>query len=337
MRAPSFWQTRGLAARLLWPASRAYDWAGRWSRGRVRPQTAGLPVICVGNLVAGGAGKTPLALSLLHMLARRGLAAHAITRGYGGREAGPLRVDPERHHPLEVGDEALLLARAAPTWVARDRVAGARAARAAGAQLVVLDDGYQNPHLKKDLAVLVVDGGYGFGNGEVIPAGPLRETVAAGLARADLIVVLGEDRVGLSQQIPRLFTAGDMPPLLHAEIRPHDPDRRLEGRRLLAFAGIARPEKFFASLRGLGASIAEQKAFGDHHRFTDAELADLEQRAAALEAALITTEKDWVRLPPSLRSRVARLAVEVEWQEPAALGRLLDAFLAGHDLGRTID
>lgn len=334
MRAPSFWQNRGVISTLLLPASQVYGWAGRRLRARVQPREAGLPVICIGNLVAGGAGKTPLALAVIGLLKQRGIAAHAITRGYGGSMSGPLRVDPARHGADAVGDEALLLARSAPTWVAHDRVAGARAARAAGAQVVVLDDGYQNPSLKKDFSILAVDGGYGFGNGQIIPAGPLREGVGDGLARADLVVVMGEDRVGLMQQLPPLLAAPHGAPaaLLQARVQPSDPDHRLEGRRLLAFAGIARPEKFFASLRAAGASILMQETFGDHHRFTENELAILQQRAGELKAELITTEKDHVRLPKRWRDRVGALAIEVVWDDADALSAVLHAFLTRHGL-----
>ena len=174
MRAPEFWARDGGFAALLAPLGLSYDLAGRLHRALARPHSVPVPVICVGNLVAGGAGKTPLVIALVEALATRGQRAYCLTRGYGGCEAGPVRVDPAAHDAKRVGDEALLLARIAPTWVARDRAAGARAASAAGAGIIVMDDGFQNPHIAKDLSLLAVDGAYGFGNAKVMPAGPLR-------------------------------------------------------------------------------------------------------------------------------------------------------------------
>src|SRR5437764_3262739 len=193
MRAPEFWhEPPGLAANLLAPVGAAWDIAARLRRAVARPYRAPLPVVCVGNLVAGGSGKTPIVLSLAGMLREAGIAVHIVTRGYGGDLAGPVRVDPGRHDAIAVGDEALLLAAQAPCWVARDRAAGIAAAAEAGAAIVLLDDGFQNPSVAKDLSLVVVDSEYGFGNGRVMPAGPLREPVAPGLARADAIVLIGD-------------------------------------------------------------------------------------------------------------------------------------------------
>src|SRR3954447_17813859 len=184
MRAPEFWDAPpGLAAGLLAPLGTVWNGAGALRRAVARPYRAPVPVICVGNLVAGGSGKTPVVLSLLEWIAGNGIRVHTVTRGYGGRLAWPLRVDPTRHDAVSVGDEALLLAQRAPCWVARDRAAGCREAAAAGAAIIVLDDGFQNPGVAKDLSLIVIDAAYGFGNGHLIPAGPLRESVGAGLAR----------------------------------------------------------------------------------------------------------------------------------------------------------
>jgi tetraacyldisaccharide 4'-kinase len=255
-------------------------------------------------------------LSLVQRAQARGLAAYCLTRGYGGSLAGPVAVDPKRHTAAVVGDEALLLAEAAPSWVARDRVAGAAAAAAAGAQLVILDDGFQNPRLAKDLALLVIDGAYGFGNGRLIPAGPLREPIAAALARADAIVLLGADEAGIA---PQLGTT----PILHGRLAPVG-DGEFVGVPVVAFAGIGRPEKFFRTLTELGARILGRHAFADHHRYTDGELAALADEAARTGARLITTVKDAVRLPPHWRERVAVLKVEIAWQDEAAVATLLD-------------
>ncbi|HZT52335.1 MAG TPA: tetraacyldisaccharide 4'-kinase [Stellaceae bacterium] len=318
--APEFWARDGIAAHLLQPLAWAYEAAGAARRALARPWRAPVPVICVGNLVAGGAGKTPVALSLAHRLAARALRPHLLSRGYGGRLPGPVRVDPATHDAAAVGDEPLLLARAAPTWIARDRAAGAQAAVAAGAGVIVMDDGFQNPALAKDLSLLVVDGDYGFGNRRVMPAGPLREPVAAALARADAAVLMGEDRCGMAAALAGL-------PLLRARLIPAAP-AALDG-PVVAFAGIARPEKFFASVAAAGMRLVARHGFADHRAYRERELARLAAEAAALGARLVTTAKDAVRLPPAWRARVAVLEVEVLWQDEAPLDRLLAAAAAG--------
>jgi len=318
MHAPDFWAEDGTLATLLAPLGAGYDLAGRLRRALVPSVSADIPVICVGNLVAGGAGKTPVVLALVEALAARGAAVHCLSRGYRGRTPGPRRVEAARDSAAEVGDEALLLARAAPSWVARDRAAGARAAIAAGAQVLVLDDGFQNPALAKDLSLVVVDGAYGFGNRRVMPAGPLRETVARGLARADAVVLLGRDERNLGVAL------GSGLPVLTAKIAPRPGSESLAGRKTLAFAGIGRPEKFFATLVELGAELAETRAFPDHHPYSAGELQGLRERAQALGAALVTTEKDAVRLTPEQRDGIEVLAVAVAWDDPAALQALLD-------------
>jgi tetraacyldisaccharide 4'-kinase len=277
-----------------------------------------IPVICVGNLVAGGAGKTPVALSLLAAMMARGLAPHVLSRGYGGTEAGPLRVDPARHEAGHVGDEALLLAAVAPTWVARDRAAGARAIADAGGEVIVMDDGFQNPAVIKDLSLLVVDGAYGFGNGRLIPAGPLRERVADGLARADAVVLLEPDTQGLASRLSARL------PVLRARIAPTADGRRLSGTRVFAFAGIGRPEKFFATLDSLGAVLVGCRAYADHHLYRPSEIDEVLARAESMDAVPVTTEKDAVRLPPQMRARIQVLSVTVEWQDAGALDSLLD-------------
>ncbi|WP_299623933.1 tetraacyldisaccharide 4'-kinase [Pelagibius sp.] len=314
MRAPEFWARDGALPRLLAPLGQAYHLAGVLRRALVTPWQAPVPVICVGNLVAGGAGKTPVALSLLEILEQRGHAPAALTRGYGGRTAGPTRVDAAIHDAAAVGDEALLLARMAPTWVAGDRVAGAKAAVAAGADVLVMDDGFQNPGLKKDLSLLVVDGAYGLGNGRVIPAGPLRETPASGLARADAVVVVGAEAAAIDRRLAQR-------PILRARLVPDD--AALAGRRVLAFAGIGRPEKFFDSLRGLGAELAGTRAFADHQPYDTAILTELRQAAEAAQATLVTTAKDALRLGPEKPGDILVLDVSLAWEDKSALSELL--------------
>jgi tetraacyldisaccharide 4'-kinase len=318
MRAPEFWAGENLPARLLGPLGQVYGLAGRLRRRLARPVRVGIPVICVGNLVAGGAGKTPVVLALAERLRARGRRPHLLARGYGGRAAGPLRVDPARHDAAAVGDEALLLAEVAPTWCARDRVAGARAAAAAGADLLIMDDGFQSPWLQQDLAILVVDGAFGFGNRRLLPAGPLREPIAAGLARAAAILQLGPDEAGLDRVLPRDIAR------LRAELRPGPEALQLRARRTVAFAGIGRPEKFFRSLAEAGAMLVARHAFADHHRYRRREIEALLAEAAAKDALCVTTAKDQVRLPTDLRALITTLHVTVNWRDPSGLDRLLD-------------
>jgi tetraacyldisaccharide 4'-kinase len=308
-----------LAAGLLAPLGTAWDVAGRMRRAVARPYRAPVPVICVGNLVAGGAGKTPVVLALARSLDRAGVGVHILSRGYGGRLAGPVRVDPVRHDAAAVGDEALLLAARANPWGARDRAAGAREAAAAGAEIILLDDGFQNPGLEKDLSLVVVDAEYGFGNRRVIPAGPLREPVAAGLARADAIVLIG-DGAGPAD----LRDWG--PPILRARLEPVGGEC-FAGAPIVAFAGIGHPQKFFATLSAAGASLIATEPFPDHHPFADSEIARLRHAAERSGARLVTTAKDWVRLAPRLRDGIAVLEIEIFWEDEAAVAGLLTGIL----------
>jgi tetraacyldisaccharide 4'-kinase len=318
--APAFWaRPPGLLSELLLPFGAGWDAAGRLRQAFARPYYPPVPVICVGNLVAGGAGKTPVALALAAHLVSRSIAAHIVTRGYGGRLGGPVRVDPARHDAAAVGDEALLLAARAPCWVARDRADGVRAAVAAGAQMVVLDDGFQNPGIAKTVSFLVVDAAYGFGNGRVIPAGPLRESLARGLARADAVVLLGADaQPGRSES---LGIWEDLP-ILQAVLWPIAGER-FAGARVLAFAGIGRPAKFFTTLRAIGAELVGTRSFPDHHPYRSGEIDRLFRAAQQARARLITTAKDFVRVPVAMRPAIEVLEVEIRWADSAALTELL--------------
>jgi len=313
---PDYWSRPGLVPSLLEPIAQAYAAIGAARRALSVPYRAAVPVICVGNLVVGGAGKTPIVASLARRLMAQEMRPAILSRGYGGDLAGPVAVDPARHDASQVGDEPLMLAGVAPVWVAKDKPAGAKAAIEAGAQCLILDDGFQNPLIAKDLSLLVIDGQYGLGNGRVMPAGPLREPALAGLARADAIVLMGEDRTGLTRRIAK--------PVLRAELVPTDA-AAVKNRSVVAFAGIGRPEKFFATLEAAGALVVARHPFPDHHRYRESELDKLAAEAAAKNAILVTTEKDRVRLAPDWRSRVTALAVEVAWRDEPALAALLAA------------
>ena len=325
MHSPKFWAagSRTVWPPLLSPAAWAYDVAGQIKRGFTTTAEVPIPVACVGNIVAGGAGKTPTAIALAQIFGELGAKAHFLTRGYGGRARGPLRVDVETHDARWVGDEPLLLAEQAPTWVARNRPAGARAAHAAGAELIIMDDGFQNPSLKKDLSLVVIDGGYGFGNGHQIPAGPLREPIARGLRRAKAIVLIGEDTAGALEALPP-----DHPPVLQAQLLPGMEAYEIRERPVVAFAGIGRPQKFFDSLTEIGCELRAGFAFPDHHPYTPDEIMPLIERAAQVEATVVTTAKDYVRLPEEARPMVRVLHVFLEWQDADAVRALCAPLLS---------
>lgn len=321
MRAPEFWARPGILPALLAPAATIWGFGAKLRQRGAKPTRAGIPVLCVGNLVAGGAGKTPTALALGALLRAQGGTPHFLTRGYGGELTGPVQVDPSKHTAADVGDEALLLAAEAPTWVSHDRVAGARAAEAAGATVIVMDDGFQNPKLAKDISFIVIDGGYGFGNGRLMPAGPLREHLSDGLARAQAVILIGEDRHGVAVQLE------GKRPALRARLEPDENAHRLAGRTVLAFAGIARPAKFYDTLRRLGCNIALTQDFADHHPYTPDEIMALCESASAFGALPVTTEKDLVRFPAEARGMVETVRVRLIWDDPTAIEAVLKPLL----------
>ena len=325
MMPPAFWSNPpdrpGWQAALLAPAATLYAFGTAWRLARGTPFRASVPVVCVGNLTAGGAGKTPTVIALVDRCRAAGAEPHVVSRGYGGRLAGPVRVDPRLHSASDVGDEPLLMAAFAQVWVARDRAAGACAAGEAGAGAILLDDGFQNPALAKDLAIVVVDAEAGFGNACVIPAGPLREPVDRGLARADLVLSIGGEA---AQERFRATWAGRIPcPILTATLEPLRTGMDWAGLRTLAFAGIGRPAKFFATLRGLGAEIVREVPLGDHQPLTPALMKRMEIEAQALGAQLVTTEKDAVRLPAAFRQKVLTLPVRLRFDNLAAMDAAL--------------
>ncbi len=307
MKAPAFWWTDGsAAAALLSPVG--WIWgrvaAARMARDGVK---AAIPIVCIGNLVAGGAGKTPTALAVARLLAGRGRRPVFLSRGYGGRLREATLVEPGCHAAQDCGDEPLLLAQAFPTVVAADRVAGATLAARHG-DVVVMDDGLQNPSLRKDLTIAVVDGERGIGNGRCIPAGPLRAPIAAQWPRVDAVLVIGPGERG--DALARQAEQRDVP-VVRASLTPgRDAAALVSGRRVLAFAGIGHPGKFFATLEACGAVVAERLALPDHHRFAPGELAAIVARAEAAGLLAVTTEKDIVRIPaPELGALAGRIAV----------------------------
>ena len=328
LATPRWWYVRDrppapMTRALLTPFS--WVWAAVTARriARAVPADPGAPVICVGNVTMGGTGKTPVAREILRRLSAAGVEAHALSRGYGGRLQGPLRVDRARHAAADVGDEPLMLARDHPIWIARDRIAGAQAAAQAGAAAIVMDDGHQNPGLRKALSLAVVDGEtrhgeWPFGDGAVFPAGPMREPLAAGLARADAVVLMLPD--GLAAPDPDLLKALSARPVLTARLVPDGPP---PAGRQFAFAGIGKPWKVERALQAAGCDLADFAPFPDHFAYDEATLRRLADRADLLGAGLLTTEKDWVRLPAAWRGRIAPWPVRCVFDDEAALDRLL--------------
>ena len=310
MKAPDFWFAKpGFISLLLAPAG----WL--WALGAILRERKGknayrapIPVICIGNVVAGGQGKTPLALYLASHIA----GAHFLSSGYGGALPGPLLVDPERHSYAQVGDEPLLLAQKAPCWVSKNRTLGIKKAVEAGARCVIMDDGFQDPSIVKDVSLLVVDGIMGFGSGLCIPAGPLREPLSRALRRAAGVVLMGEDEWGVAKEIGdkplfRAFIAPDVEPTLWAQ------------KKLAAFAGIGRPQKFFQTLMNIGAELVKTHSFPDHHPYSEQEIEAMIKDAEKRDATLITTTKDYVRIPEKFRKSIAVLPVSIFWDDPASL------------------
>ncbi|MCH2250993.1 MAG: tetraacyldisaccharide 4'-kinase [Cognatishimia sp.] len=329
MRPPAFWnwapQRFSLHSIMLAPLG----WLYRAITARRVAQPAALkadiPVLCIGNLNAGGTGKTPTAIALIQHLRSKGLTPHVISRGYGGSATELTRVDERNHSAALVGDEPMLLAAFAPTWVSADRTEAAKAAQEAGADIILMDDGFQNPSLFKDASIIVADAQRGFGNGRCIPSGPLREPVAKGLARGDLLLTIGD--TAAQALFDSLWAPQVSLPHARAHLAPLQTGMDWTATPFMAFAGIGYPEKFFATLRAQGATILQTHALDDHQPLTTALLQRMEADAARLGAQLVTTEKDAVRLPAAYRRKVLTLPVRLEVEDWADIDALLDRIL----------
>ncbi|HEY0236225.1 MAG TPA: tetraacyldisaccharide 4'-kinase [Afipia sp.] len=334
MREPGFWY--GSPSQLSWPLSwllslvaKIYGaaTARRMARGGV---SIGIPVFCVGNYHVGGAGKTPTTLALAHILAGMGERPFVVSRGYGGRLRGPVRVDSGRHSAIDVGDEPLMMASRVPVVVSRDRAVGAKLARGEGASVILLDDGFQNPALAKDASLIVIDGVRGLGNGLVFPSGPLRAPLPPQLARTDALIVIGQGRAA-TDVADNVAARGGL--VLRGVLAPDRGSlQQLRGRRVLAFAGIGDPARFFATLRSSGVDVVGERIFADHHSFAASEIKRLASDAAAQSLMLVTTEKDFTRIAsnPVLagwKDEITPFAVTLEIGNEAALrGFLADRF-----------
>jgi tetraacyldisaccharide 4'-kinase len=331
LRAPFFWyRKKGVLASALAPFGQIYGRIAEKRFAEGKPYRSRLPVVCIGNFTAGGGGKTPTAIAIAKLLVELGARPAFLTRGYGGASEGPVLVK-KGQSAEEVGDEPLLLAEVAPTMVAADRAAGARAIEGSGASAIVMDDGFQNPSLAKDLSLVVVDAESGIGNGLVMPAGPLRAPLEAQMARADALIAIGDD--GKAARLIDAFAAKGKP-VLKARMVPRQDKRWLSVLPVIGFAGIARPEKFFATLRNNGARLIDQRSYPDHYRYSERQARSLLREAKDYNAMLVTTEKDWVRLPADdgsdaaeLKHRSRPFLIAVEFEDPGAVKTLLSTVM----------
>ncbi len=320
-KTPDFWyQPRGLTSALLWPAAQLYRLGNYIDRKNAKPEKVDIPVIAVGNAVAGGAGKTPATIAIVKLLQSMGQNPHIVSRGYGRKEDALLQVDETQHSAADVGDEPLLLARYAPCWVNANRYEAAFAAKQAGASVIVMDDGLQHTKLQRDMMILCVSGKDGFGNGQLIPAGPLRQPLESLLPHVHATLVIGERSERTRAQLKGLT------PCYGAALEPRN--WKLAEKKVVAFAAIARPERFFTMLETEGATIISRHAYGDHYSFTDKELAAMAEEAARNEALLVTTEKDFARLPTEWQERVTPLPIDLVLAERDALGDQLQELLS---------
>ena len=318
MKQPDFWKHQSFFSIPLAPFAAIYSLIYRLRCITTREYRANIPVICLGNVTIGGAGKTPSAIEIGKLLINMGKKPVFLSRGYGGNIKEAIKVNLEKHTSTETGDEPLLLARIAPTIISRNRTDGAKTAEKS-ADVIIMDDGLQNPSIHKDLSILVIDGTYGIGNGHIIPSGPLRETLSGAIKRCAAIIFIGDDKTNL---LPKLKKAN----VLHAKITPHC-EKPSSGKNFIAFAGIANTEKFFNSLKEHGYNLLDKISFSDHYQYNENDLAKLRKMANEQGATLITTEKDLVRLNNEQRKNIETLPIKLEWNDESQIKQLLEGLV----------
>lgn len=313
MKTPGFWQHKSFISTLLLPLGCVYNFMTQRRIKHGHPKKVSRPVICIGNITAGGTGKTPVAISIAKLLQEKNKNPFFVSRGYGGNLSNIL-VDNRKHSALEVGDEPLLLSRQAPVVINPNRHEGALKALKSGAEIIIMDDGFQNPGLYKDLSFLVFDGGFGLGNERIVPSGPLRESLSDGIKRAQAIIIIGKDKHNLENKINNL-------PVFRATIQPLRPHTTRN--EVIAFAGIGRPEKFYNSLRESGFNLLETIDFPDHHQYKESELKNIIAKAQKIGADIFTTSKDYVKIPAPLQSHFKILEIEIKWENPEKLTQFI--------------
>lgn len=313
MKTPSFWQHKNFISTLLLPLGCVYNFMTQRRINHGKPNIVSRPVICIGNITAGGTGKTPVAISIAKLLQEENKNPFFVSRGYGGKLINIL-VDSNSHTALEVGDEPLLLSKQAPVIINPNRYEGALKALKSGAEIIIMDDGFQNPGLSKDLSFLVFDGGFGLGNERIVPSGPLRESLSSGLKRAQGIIIIGEDKHNIEARIENL-------PVFKGSIHPLKPHTTRN--EVIAFAGIGRPEKFYNSLRETGYNVLETIDFPDHHQYKESELKNIINKAQKIGADIFTTSKDYVKIPTLLQPHFKILEIEIKWENPEKLTQFI--------------
>ena len=331
MRPPNFWfaKTHSFFSLLMEPISWSYGLVHKSRYKRTKPWSAPIPVICIGNLLVGGQGKTPVAISIGQFLTNKGIKIHFLSRGYGGVIKGPIRVNLSKHTSNDVGDEPLLLAQECETWVSSNRALGIQSAYQGGAEVIITDDGFQDPSINKDLSIIVIDGEVGFGNGRLLPSGPLRENIYFGLSRAQAVVIIGNDHFNIKEKLNEFLSnqQNNTLKIFEATIIPKTNIEKLKNKRLYAFSGIGRPKKFFDTLERIGSCVIAKINFKDHHQFSQREVKNLVKSAKKQEALLVTTSKDYARLSNDQKKHVTEILVKIKWKNINDLKILLEKYL----------
>lgn len=309
LKSPNFWRNKGnTVSKVLGPISKLYYYASSLRYNSVTPERAAVPVICAGNITLGGAGKTPTVALVCQILNKHGFNPNIISGGYGGYLKNVVKVDPAKHYYLQVGDEALLSSLVAPTWVGKNRVKAAKAAELSGADVLVMDDGFQNNSLEKDFKILVIDSGQAFGNEMLFPAGPLRESVKSGVKKSDVVLIIGEKNDTIEEKVLEIRSNIK---IYYAKIKAIN-NIQTENNKVLGFCGIGYPEKFRKTLKECGFDIVDFVSFADHHPYTITEIQKLIRAAEKLNATLVTTQKDYVKVPDVFRPRLQVVEISLE-------------------------
>ena len=325
LKAPKFWYLKKdtYLSNSLYPFSLLFRLGTKLRIILSQKKNAELPIICIGNIVVGGAGKTPVSLKIGKMLRQAGYSPHFVSKGYSGIEKNNTLVQ-KWHSPKSVGDESILLSEVAPTWIGFDRNKSFNLAKEKGADCIIMDDGFQNPTIQKDFSIIVINEEQEFGNKRVMPSGPLRESITRGLSRTNLIIVIGTISKEIKTKIPIHI------PVINASFAISDENKIFKGQKITAFAGIAYPEKFFTSLAEQGARIVKEVIYPDHHIYHENDLLNLAEIANKTQSILVSTQKDFVRIPKSYRSLVNTLEGEIVFDNEELLLEILSNVVENH-------